>query len=119
MRIYLRFGEIPKNEMSKRGNGIVGDGYKCVSFEKGVSVWDSVLLDDGYHLVAPLNGNSCTYGDFTSMAFPDDCYGYRKEIKIYVVTGEEIGRGADNEPLIRNVKIIKELPYDYFKYGKK
>ena len=117
-RLYIRFGEIPENERSKRGNGIIGDGYKCVGYEDGVSVWDAVLLEDGYHLVAPLNGNSCTYGDFSANAFPDDCYGTKPEDKIYVVTGDKVGNGADNEPIIRNVKIIEQLPYDYFSYSK-
>ena len=115
--VYIRFGEIPENERSKRGNGIIGDGYKCVGYEDGVSVWDAVLLDDGYHLVAPLNGNSATYGDFSNDAFPDDCYGVKPDDKIYVVTGDEVGKGADNEPLLRNVKIIEQLPYDYFSYS--
>lgn len=116
--IYIRFGDIPENEHSRRGNGLMGSGYRCVGYEDGVSVWNAVLLEDGYHLVAPLNGNSCTYGDFSANAFPDDCCGYQPDQKIYVVTGEEVGKGADNEPLLRNVKIIKQLPFDYFKYGK-
>lgn len=114
--IYIRFGEIPKDERSKKGNGCVGDGYECIGYENGVSVWNAILLDDGYHLVAPINGNSCTHGDFSSMAFPDDCCGCNPNKKIYVVSGDEVGKGADNEPLIRNVKIIKELPFDYFKF---
>ena len=114
--IYIRFGEIPKDERSKKGNGCIGDGYECIGYEKGVSVWNAVLLDDGYHLVAPINGNSCTHHDFSSMDFPDDCCGCDSEQKIYVVIGDEVGKGADNEPLIRNVKIIKELSFNYFKF---
>ena len=114
-KYYIRFGEIPLNERSKKGNGIIGDGYECVGYEEGVSVWNAVELEDGWHLVAPLNSNSCTHGDFSSMAFPDDCCGCDPNQKIYVVMGEEVGKGADNEPLIKNVMIIKELPFDYFK----
>ena len=33
---------------------------------------------------------------------------------IYVVTGDKVGKGRDNEPLLRNVKIIDELPLNYF-----
>ena len=36
---------------------------------------------------------------------------------IYVVSGEEVGRGSDNEPLLKNIEIIEELPFDYFNYG--
>ena len=114
---YIRFGEIPKDEKSKIGNGCIGDGYKCVGYEEGVSVWDCVYnFDTGkYHLVAP-HGNSCTHGDFSSMAFPDDCCGCDPKQKIYVVTGIEVGYGADCEPLLKDVKIVKELPFDYFSF---
>ena len=114
--IYIRFGEIPKDEKSKKGNGCIGDGYECIGYEKGVSVWNAVLLDDGYRLVAPINGNSCTHGDFSSMAFPDNCYGCDENQKIYVVIGDEVGRGTDNEPLLKNIEIVEELPFDYFKF---
>lgn len=121
-KIYIRFGEIPINEESKIGNGCCGDGYECVGQEKGVSVWDAVLLEDGYHLVAPRQGNSCTYGDFIISAFPDEYFPsemFPYCLKIYVVSGDEVGKGSDNEPLLKNVKIIKELPFDYFRYGEK
>jgi len=113
MKQYIRFGEIPKDELSNRGNGIVGDGYEMVGKEKGVSVWNCVIIDNEYCLVAP-HPTKYTYGDFCSGAFPDNCYGCSKTDKIYVVTGEEVGKGADNEPVIRNVRIIEELPYNYF-----
>lgn len=32
-----------------------------------------------------------------------------------MIVGMKIGKGADNEPLIKNIKIIKELPFDYFR----
>lgn len=113
-KIYIRFGEIPINEKSKKGNGCSGDGHKWIGYENGVSVWDAVKLNDGYHLVAPNKPNSYTYGDFSIYAFPDFSLGINKETKIYVVTGNEIGKGSDNEPLIINIKIIKQLPYNYF-----
>lgn len=110
MKIYLRIGKIPLNEKSK-----IGETGK---YELGVSVWDCVLLEDGYHLVAPLNGNSFTYADFISHAFPEEWYGKNlPKDKIYVVTGNEVGKGSCNEPLLKNVKVLKELSFDYFKYG--
>lgn len=117
---YIRFGEIPKDERSKRGNGVIGDGYECVGYEDGVSVWDCIfnLGTNKYHLVAP-HGNSCTHGDFSQAAFPEDCCGCNPKKKIYVVTGTEVGYGADKEPLLRNVKIVKELPFNYFAFEKK
>ena len=45
MKEYIRFGEIPKDEHSKRGNRIVGDGYKCIGYEHGVSVWNTLKVN--------------------------------------------------------------------------
>ena len=30
-------------------------------------------------------------------------------LKVYLVTGDEMGKGSDNEPVIRNVRIIKDI----------
>ena len=113
---YIRFGELPADGCSKKGNGIIGDGYECVGKEKGVSVWDCVYNFDTdlYQLIAP-HPTKTTYGDFSTMAFPDHCLGCDPNEKIYVVTGIEVGYGADNEPLLKDVKIVKELPFDYFR----
>lgn len=108
---YIRFGQIPENSKSRIHLG------KDNLFEDGVSVWDAVKLEDGYHLVAPNHGNTCTYIDFIKMAFPQEWYGDAiPNVPIYVVVGEEVGRGSDNEPLLKNIEIIEELPFDYFKY---
>ena len=115
---YIRFGLIPKDERSRIGNGVTGDGYKCVGKEKGVSVWNAVLIKGKWCLVAP-HGNSCTHGDFTCSAFPDDCLGCCKEDLIYLVDGDEVGTGSDGEPLLTNVKIIEQLPFDYFSFIQK
>lgn len=113
---YIRFGELPEDGCSKRGNGIIGDGYEVVGKEKGVSVWDCIYnFDiDLYQLVAP-HPTQFTSGDFSQAYNPDNCCGCDPNKKIYVVTGIEVGYGADNEPLIKDVKIVKELPFDYFK----
>lgn len=113
-KIYIRIGKIPENEQSKIHNNC----REVIGYEKGVSVWNAVKLEDGYHLVAPLNGNENSYGDFIADAFPDEYYGKNMstERKIYVVTGDEFGKGSDNEPLLRNIKIIEELSYNYFCY---
>ena len=116
---YIRFGKIPKDERSKIGNGCIGDGYKCIGYEKGVSVWDCIYNSDTdlYQLVAP-HPTQFTSGDFSQAFDPDCCCGCDPNGKIYIVTGTEVGYGADNEPLLKNVKIVKELPFDYFKQKK-
>lgn len=67
-----------------------------------------------YQLVAP-HPTQYTSGDFSQSFDPENCCGCTPDEKIYVVTGIEVGYGADNEPLIKDVKIVKELPFDYFK----
>ena len=116
MKEYIRFGELPEDGCSKRGNGIIGDGYECVGKEKGVSVWDCIYNFDTdlYQLVAP-HPTRFTNGDFSQAYDPDNCCGCDPNEKIYVVTGIEVGYGADNEPLLKDVKIAKELPFDYFR----
>ncbi len=113
---YIRFGELLEDGCSKRGNGIIGDGYEVVGKEKGISVWDCVYNFDTdlYQLVAP-HPTKFTSGDFSQAYNPDNCCGCDPNKKIYVVTGIEVGYGADNEPLLKDVKIVKELPFDYFK----
>ena len=32
---------------------------------------------------------------------------------VYVVTGKYVGKGTDNEPLIKNVKILKNITSQY------
>lgn len=112
-KTYIRFGKIPTNSKSRIHLG------KDICFKVGVSVWDAVKLEDGYHLVAPINGNTYTYTNFITMAFPQEWYGDAVPHEpIYVVSGEEVGRGSDNEPLLKNIEIIEELPFDYFNYFK-
>lgn len=115
---YIRFGPIPKDERSLIGNGVTDDGYKCVGKEKGVSVWNAVLIKGKWCLVAP-HGDSCTHGDFTRSAFPDDCLGCCKKDLIYLVEGDEVGIGSDGEPLLINIKIIEQLPFNYFSFTQK
>ena len=97
MKEYIRFGELPEDGCSKRGNGIIGDGYECVGKEKGVSVWDCIYNFDTdlYQLVAP-HPTRFTNGDFSQAYDPDNCCGCDPNEKIYVVTGIEVGYGADN-----------------------
>lgn len=103
-KCYIRFGEIPKNEVSSiyRGEVKVGE-------EKGVSVYDAIEIDGEWRVVLP---NPL----LKEVGF--DLYNFISSTKhlveterrpIYLVRGDEVGKGSTNEPLLRNVKIIKEL----------
>ena len=105
MKYYIRFGDIPKDEISKvhRGDAVIGD-------EKGVSVWDSAIANDVYFPILPQNPNENAVQDY---------FGFIWGTKpVYLVTGDELNeKGACGEPLIVNVNIIKELT-DSYKYQK-
>ena len=101
---YIRFGEIPENEVS----GIYLGGER-IGVKKGVSVYDAVEIDGEWRVVLP---NPL----LKEVGF--DLYNFISNAKhlveterrpMYLVRGDEVGKGATNEPLLRNVKIIKEL----------
>ena len=97
MNRYIRFGEIPLNERS----GI----YK--GEEIGVSCYDVILLDNEYQVMIPLQAKRSTLVTLRRMieAWED---GKRK---CFLIEGKKIGKGSDNEPLVVNIKIVKQLFY--------
>lgn len=105
-KTYIRIGEIPSNEKSKihRGDSVIGE-------EDGVSVYNCIKLNNAYHIVMPLplkEGQGLTYENLIQEI--TQCrYEIETPRKVYLVTGKEIGKGHDNEPLIKNVIILKDL----------
>lgn len=98
--VYIRFGRIPKDGKSK-----VYLGDQVVSDEPGVSVWECVKANGMYYPVLPKNTNEHGISDYFSLLLYSDR-------PVYLVTGSRIRiNGHDNEPLLMNVKIIKELSY--------
>ena len=109
-KYYIRIGEIPQNETSSiyRGDNIIGK-------ENGVSVYNCVEINNKYHIVMPIplkEGQGSTYEIFiqsiTQCRFKID-----KPSKVYLVTGDEVGVGNDNEPILKNIKIIKDITSDF------
>lgn len=113
---YIRFGEIPKDEKSINWWKVSLDdqadfsweleryGYeeavKCISkkcFENGVSVFE--IGEDGNPILKNENLEKA-YNSYT-----------KDGRKAYIVTGNKVGNGADEEPVIKNVKILKEYNY--------
>ncbi len=101
---YIRFGEIPENEVSGiyRGEVKVGE-------EKGVSVYDAVEIYGEWRVVLP---NPL----LKEVGF--DLYNFISNTKhlvetehrpMYLVQGDEVGKGATNEPLLKNITIIRTL----------
>ena len=96
--MFIRFGEIPKDEQST----IHYRGYNAGK-EIGVSVFDCMELRGQYHIVLPVPFGENAICDIENFLF------YDTHRQIYLVEGDIVGFGVDNEPLIKNVKIIKNI----------
>lgn len=80
-------------------------GDEIVGKEHGVLVWDSIKVDNIYYPKLPSDPNENTITDYFD-------YLLQKGKKAYLVTGNLIRiEGHDREPLLEDVKIIRELKY--------
>lgn len=97
--IFYRFGEIPINEKSG-----IWKGEEKVGEELGVSVYEAHKNLNGlYSPVLPMPATINTLDTFLHLI---RYYSGKK----YLVTGDVSPFvGMDGEPLIKNVKILKEL----------
>ena len=91
--LYLRFGEIPKNERSGIYKGDMGK----VGEEIGVSCYRGVVIDNKVYIVMPHVASTTYY-------WLIDEYN-RGKTPLYIVDGEEVGLGTDGEPLLKHVSI--------------
>lgn len=108
-KYYIRFGEIPENEASGIYRGEEKVGEEKVGEEKGVSVYDAVEIDGIWRVVLPNPLLKEVGFDLYNFIQATE-YMYETEHRpMYLVQGDEVGKGATNEPLLRNVKIIKKL----------
>lgn len=115
MKKYLRFGEIPANEKSINWWKVSFDDQSDFSWalenfgyseairmiknlddvlESGVSVFE---LDENEQPVLENDSMKKLYNSYI-----------KQERKSYIVSGEVVGYGAENEPLIVDVKILEE-----------
>lgn len=105
-KFYIRIGDIPSEE-----NSAVYRGDIVVGYEDGVSVYDCVEIDGLYRIIMPFplkEGQGMTYESLIQEI--TQCrYKIENPRNIYLVSGIEVGKGHDNEPLIKEVKILKDL----------
>lgn len=100
--LYIRFGEIPSDGKSK-----VHRGDEIVREEAGVSVWRAVECCGRYYPILPEEPNENTISDYFELLLHGD-------EKVYLVTGTELFiEGADREPLLMDVKVLKEITHYY------
>lgn len=100
--LYIRFGNVPESEKSF----IRYRNYEC-GYEPGVSVYDCIIKNGQINICLPY-----PWGEGTFHTFWDFMERFQNR-KIYLVTGTEIGRGTDNEPLIINVRVLSEITNDW------
>lgn len=98
-KVYIRFGLIPKDDRST-----IKSHGEVIGKEIGVSVWECEIKKDKYHMVFPKNPTEHTADDFDYMMNL-----YTENDDIFLVTGTEVGKGSDGEPLLRNIKVIRQL----------
>ena len=100
---YIRFKPIPQSGKSS----IYFHGNK-IGEEIGVSVFDAINIDGTYHIVIPTPITIDTLDDIYSLI------NYSNE-GIFLVEGEQIGTGSDNEPLMKDVVVLSEITNMFYK----
>lgn len=93
LKTYIRYGELPPDGKSK----IYSRTGKIIGEEKGVSVFEYLV---GRGIVVPDNQNA--KDDFLKLS--NSCWQ-----RAYLVSGDEVGIGSDGEPLLANIKVMKEI----------
>lgn len=102
--LYIRFGEIPAD-----GNSTVHRSDAEIRKEGGVSVWNAVEVNGRYYPMLPKHPNENTLADYFNYLTNN-----RTDKKVYLVTGTKVFiEGADREPLLMDVKIIKDISWYY------
>ena len=108
--MYIRIGNLPEG-----GKSAIYSGMNAVGKEIGVSVYECVRLNGKYRIVMPSPmklGQGNTYealiNEVTEQAFKIPL-----PRKVYLVKGTLIGYGHDGEPLLNNVKIMREITNDF------
>lgn len=100
-KFYFRFGKIPKD-----GHSTTFVHFNdAVKKEKGVSVYEAHRNINGDWMpVPPSPLNEFGWNDYTMWLY------YRwDEVPKYIVSGDIVGKGTDNEPLLKNIRIVEKV----------
>lgn len=97
-QLYIRFGEIPTDEISKIYRGEIEVGT-----ENGVSVYPAFKIDEG-DIVLGLSLPITKTTLYTQQQLIE--YGDRP---CYLVRGDYVGKDTDGQPLINNISIIEKI----------
>jgi len=101
-QFFIRFKNIPENEISGVYDGDCGK----IRDELGVSCYQFIQQGENYNIVL----SSISIGFlYDLIGFLDDLQEGR--IPAYLIEAEQVGIGSYGEPVVKNIKIIKELEY--------
>jgi len=93
---FVRFGKWPENERSRnwlvRGEEV---------YEKGVSAYNAIFSPHTGRWMLETVDHAATAGTMQELLYGDR--------PIYLVQGDIVGEGTDGEPVLRNVRLVKEL----------
>ena len=109
---FVRFGFIPESE---RSNIYCGD--VVIGRELGVSCYECIKVGDKYRIIyPPLNDRWDKTAKILNILIRRFLNG---DTLCFLIEGDVVGRGTDNEPLLRNVNVIKELKLVDFIHNKR
>ena len=94
-KYYIRFGDLPPHERSG-----IWKSDELIGYEDGVSVYNCCVENNIHKLILPTPLSSSSLFTIQGFILSD-------KRKVYLLTGTEVGKGTDGEPIIRNIRIIK------------
>ena len=99
-QFFIRFKNIPENEISGVYDGDCGK----IREELGVSCYQFIQQGENYNIVL----SSISTGFLHDLCwFLDDFQ--EGKIPAYLIEAEQVGIGSYGEPVVKNIKIIKNL----------
>jgi hypothetical protein len=107
MKEYIRFGEIPDDECS----GIYNNEGELVGKERGVSYYECICFNNQYRILLPYKPTRYTCITLHNLY---EQY-FEGNINMYLITGFKVGYGSDNEPLLKNIQVLKKISRKSFK----
>lgn len=104
MNYYIRIGELPPDEKSKRYQWNEDHTARApVGEEKGVSAYRTEIVDSKYYVYIPDNPSALD----TWQTLMVELENFRK--RVFLITGDVINIGYDGEPVLKNVKVIEDI----------
>lgn len=102
-KLFIRVGEIPEDEKTT----IFNEGSDTEEYKEGVSVYNTVNIDGVFRIIMPIPAKKGQGLFYENEICGDKVQG------VFLVEGDEIGIGPNNEPLIKNIKIIEDLTENF------